>query len=58
MKSAIEGGLKQLPETVTSITPIKVGPPDGAERCGMLSQGCVVCCLTPWGPNPTANKIQ
>ena len=32
MKSAIEGGLKQSPDTVTSITQLDVGPADGAER--------------------------
>ena len=50
MKSAIEGVLKQSPDTVASIIPLEVGPADGAERCGMLSQGCGVCCLTPRHP--------
>ena len=38
MKSAITRRLKQLPDTVTSITQLNVGPADGAKRCGMLSQ--------------------
>ena len=54
----LQGGLKQSPDTVTSITPLNVGPADGAERCGMLSWWCVVCCLTPWAPNQTADGIQ
>ena len=37
LKSAIKGGLKQSPDTVTSITQLDVGPANGAERSGMLS---------------------
>ena len=33
----LKEGLKQSPDTVTSITQLDVDPADGAERCGMLS---------------------
>ena len=49
MKSAIKGGLKQSPDTVTSIMQLNVGPADRAVRCGMLSRSCGVLLPDPPG---------
>ena len=58
MKSAMARRLKQLPDTVTSMTQPDVGPAEVVERCGMLSHLCGVCCLIPWVPNEMADGIQ
>ena len=58
MKSAMARGLKQSPDTVTSMTQSDVGPADVVKKCGMLSHLHGVCHLTPWAPDEMADGIQ
>ena len=58
MNLAMARRLEQSPDTVTSMTQPDVGPTEVVERCGMLSQLCGVCHLTPWAPNEMADEIQ
>ena len=57
MKLAMARGLKQSPDTVTSVTQPDVGPAEVVERCGMLSCLCGVCHLTPWTHDEMADGI-
>ena len=58
MKSAMARRLKQLPDTVTSMTQPDAGPAEVVESCGMMSNLHGVCHMTPWAPNEMADGIQ
>ena len=55
MKSAIEGGLKQSPDTVTSITQLDFGPANGAERCGHAEP--MMWCFVAWPSKPPIKQL-
>ena len=58
MKLAMAKRLEQLPDTVTSMTQLDVGPAEVVKRCGMLSCLRGVCHMTPWAPHEMADGIQ